>query len=229
MNRRTISFLAGAVAAGAAVAALVMVGGPASSDRLVTPLAVDADRAGAAVAHLAQATTASQRPALADGSVDLPEYRAAVDRTVRCLSGRLQAEAERRFPGGAVTVTVGRPRLSADGFALTYDYSFRFADGLDPARAASAADVPGQVDAACQAEHLAEVQAAYQLDRLADPAFVRSVDTGFRSCLEEAGYTVAQGDDAHEALAAVASDRGVPDAAVACVERFPAVTGAPGA
>jgi hypothetical protein len=228
MTRRTLLFLAGGLLPFVAVAVLVAVGGPAVGDRLVGPVGVDRPAADRAVAGLAAGTTASQRAALSDGQATLAEYRAAVDRTVACLSGRLAAEARRRFPDGSVTVTVGRPRLSPDAFALTYDYGFRFADGFDvAAQPASLADVPARIDGACQDEHLVDVQAAYQVGRLADPAYVRSVDAGFRSCLSDAGLTVRAGDDAHEALAGLASGAGLPPAAVACVGRFPAVTGAP--
>ncbi|HEX9994339.1 MAG TPA: hypothetical protein VGB14_15525 [Acidimicrobiales bacterium] len=211
MTRRTLLFLVGAVPV-VALAALVLAGGPASSDRLVERFD----------AHVGEAAPAD---------VTLADYRAAADRAVDCVGTRLRAEARRRFPDGSVTVVVGQPRLSADGYAITYDYGFRFAGGADPsALPPSLADVPGRIDAGCQAEHLSATEAAYQRGRLADGDYVRKVDAGFRACLADGGVAVAPDADAHEALAdLVEGGDGLPPAAVGCVERFPAVTGVPGA
>lgn len=229
MTRRTILFLVGLVLPVVTVAALVAAGAPAVGDRLAEPLGVPGPDAGAAVADLAAGTTASQRPALADGAVSLDEYRSAADRAVACLTGRLRAEVARRFAPGTVTVEVDRPRLSPDGYRLTWHYGFRFRDGVTAdALPASLADVPAGIDAACQDEHLVDVQAGYQLGRLADDAFVRDVDTGFVACLRDAGVRVRAGDDARAALVEAASGDGLTPAVMACVERFPAVTGAPG-
>lgn len=229
MTRRSILFLVGFVLPVVTVAGVVVAGAPAGSDRLAEPVGVERDAAAAAIADMASATTASQRPALADGAVSLTEYRAAADRTVACLGERLRSEVARRFDPGTVRVEVGRPRLSPDGFRLTWTYGFRFVDGMAADELSpSLADVPGDVDAACQDEHLDDVQAAYQLGRLADDDFVREVDAGFVACLRRAGVDVPDGEDARSAMAEATSGDTVAPAVVDCVERFPAVVGDPG-
>jgi hypothetical protein len=230
VHRRTILVAVGFALPVVTVAAVLLAGAPAGSDRLAEPLGADRADAAAAIAGLARDTTESQRPALADGVVTLAEYRAAADRAVACLTGRLRAEAARRFEPGTAVVEVDPPRLSPDGFRLTWSYGVRFPGGMPTADVPpSLADVPAEVDRACQDEHVDDVQAGYQLGRLADERFVARVDAGFVACLRGAGVAVREGDDARAALADAAAARGdLAPAIVDCVERFPAVTDAPG-
>ena len=201
---------AGTVAAAAlAVAAVVFGSTHAEASDRVPDLHVDRSAAEARI-HAAEArATGASAAALADGRASRAEYLAGVERTLECLT---QGVAGLTSGGESITARPSEPVLSGDGFE--YAYTYAVSGPVDPTFAV--ADAVSRVEQACQAEHLLDVQWAYQLDLRADRAYVDAVGRSFEACARAAGAPVdVRGRNAVE----VAAELGSPQAR----ERHPGV------
>ena len=208
--RRTTAAVAAVLVVGVAV---VLVGGQRSAESGgAPPMRVDDDRAAERLDELAATAPVPQREVIAAGDVSGGEYRGAMDEALECM--------ERDFAARGLDVDIRGPVASDDGFLLSYTYRL-------PATQ-SAAEAT-EVERACRAAHVNDVEAAFQLGRLVDDDYVEAVAARFSACLDDAGVPGGADDprdamiDAAQRTAGTRAHQRVAD----CAGSFPSVTNDP--
>lgn len=204
-----------------AVVIAVVRGPGAGAEQLVLPQMLLSPEDHAALRERALAMVRpDERWVVADGKVTTAELMAAGQATLNCI----QSVAAPMAGQGASFEATG-PTLSPDGFEVTFTAGFRTEGGAVPQTDLSS------VIQQCQRNHLDHVQLVFQLDRLADQAFVARTGQALVRCLRQAGLDVpSDTEGARRAVGdAVFSGADTPGAGAAsgCLSRFPSVAFAP--
>lgn len=223
-NGRTAKAVIATSVGGLIVAAIIVAGSSSSSaSGLELALRIDRPVAERAIGAMAGRASGQQKQALSDLAVTLDEYKTAVQSTMTCIKDGLRDVPLPDGYGGKPGLTMTGPTVSPDKFSVSYSYEIDTSKMTLPDHLNNdGASVVSDLEAGCQESSQRVVESAYQIGRLADVGYVRTVTAQFERCAKGMGLS-SLGATKEEVYSNLAQAAGKGERLVNCFSQTPAV------